>query len=131
MARFGTLRSKWPAEDMAVKIKKLLISRGGYMAVTTIADELKVSREEVQAGLSFMTGDTGLIRKRRGVRSGLVTTYSYSVSNPAARSRVSERETYTGEDWSASCSRSGCLDHMQYGSRRGDEVVPYQGIRGI
>jgi len=116
---------------MAVKIKKLLISRGSYMAVTTIADELKVSRDEVKAGLSFMTGDTGLIRKRRGARSGLVTTYSYSVSNPSARSRVSERETYTGEDWSASCARPGCMDHLEHGSRRGDTVVPYQGIRSI
>jgi len=32
---------------------------------------------------------------------------------------------YRGEDWASACSRPGCLDHEQYGSRRGDVVLPY------
>ena len=32
---------------------------------------------------------------------------------------------YKGEDWASACSRPGCLDHEQYGSRRGDVVLPY------
>lgn len=37
---------------------------------------------------------------------------------------------YTGPDWSSSCSRPGCTDHEQYGSRRANGVVPYHGKRG-
>lgn len=38
---------------------------------------------------------------------------------------MSERDTFTGTDWTTSLLRPGCQDHEKYGSRRGDEVVPF------
>lgn len=37
------------------------------------------------------------------------------------------RDTYKPEQWPVEYSRPGALDHLQYGSRRGDDIVPHRG----
>ena len=81
-------------------------------------------RNVVAIGMAFAVTDKTAPKQNR--RSRYVHSEHFSVAGSKPPS-WRDAPTFTGTDWSASTMRPGCLDHEQYGSRRGDVVVPYSG----
>ena len=109
----------------------LLRSSPAGMNAAELERELGLDKTRVQAAvrsavaLRIVEGHKDPTARANYRRARYVHVAHTRSNTPARALSWRDGGVYRGEDWASACSRPGCLDHEQYGSRRGDVVLPY------
>lgn len=110
----------------------LLRSSPAGMTAAELERELGLDKTRVQAAvrsavaLRLVEGHKDPTARANYRRARYVHVAHTRSNTPARALSWRDGPTYKGEDWASACARPGCLDHEQYGSRRGSVVVPYR-----